>query len=279
MNRRNFILGLGTAATLSGAASVTGATLTDTVTPNADFRVIASQNLEVSKNSDLNEANYENYTNVEPDNFGDTEFNETAGASSPNMSVTDGQSNEDLQLDLATPNNADDSFNNNASSKGPAEGDLPYVNSSDLAGDSNPDAVTGGEGGAAPLEVTNPTGEAQEVTVTYRYGSDVDGSPITEGLVDELFRFYMLDENVNASNGQSGSGDIELISPPSGTAGGNGAVVDSGSTLDAHFTINMDQGIEETLQDAASGEGIAGFSDGTVDDLELLSTVEFGVIE
>jgi len=49
MNRRNLLLGLGTAATLSGAASVTGATFADSVTPTeADFRVIAEANVAVN---------------------------------------------------------------------------------------------------------------------------------------------------------------------------------------------------------------------------------------
>lgn len=49
MNRRNLLLGLGTAATLSGAASVTGATFADSVTPaEADFRVIAEANVAVN---------------------------------------------------------------------------------------------------------------------------------------------------------------------------------------------------------------------------------------
>jgi len=49
MNRRNLLLGLGTAATLSGAASVTGATFTNSVTPaETDFRVIAEANVDVN---------------------------------------------------------------------------------------------------------------------------------------------------------------------------------------------------------------------------------------
>ena len=49
MNRRNFVLGLGTAATLSGAASVTGASLASTTdVSNTDFRVFAQAALEAN---------------------------------------------------------------------------------------------------------------------------------------------------------------------------------------------------------------------------------------
>ena len=46
MQRRNFILGLGAAATLSGAASVTGAAFADSVSASgADFRVITEASI------------------------------------------------------------------------------------------------------------------------------------------------------------------------------------------------------------------------------------------
>ena len=53
MNRRNFILGLGTAATLSGAASVTGASISGTADAGASFQVIAENDLNLQRNSDI----------------------------------------------------------------------------------------------------------------------------------------------------------------------------------------------------------------------------------
>lgn len=83
MNRRNFILGLGTAATLSGAASVTGAALQDTVAPSADFRVIAAETLNVVDNPYLSESSATNYTTTSPQNF---DHNDTSSSSGTNLS-------------------------------------------------------------------------------------------------------------------------------------------------------------------------------------------------
>lgn len=58
MQRRNFILGLGTVATLSGAASVTGASLAEATTADADFRVIVDERFIVAEGD--NTGSYQN---------------------------------------------------------------------------------------------------------------------------------------------------------------------------------------------------------------------------
>lgn len=281
MNRRNFILGLGTAATLSGAASVTGATLSDTVQPGADFRVVATDNLEVRQNANLDAGNspdQENYTTVSPSNI---DFNETAGTGNPNMTVDSG-TNDELDMALATVNDQSAGYNNNETNGG----DLPYANSS----------VTNvpGEGGEAPLEVENPTAEAQEIAVSYNFGNDVGGGSdeVAEETVLGLFEFYMVeaDSSVTASNGESGvdapnnytqiSADDTTLNPQSGgtLTQGNGGVLASGSTKQVHLQINMDSGTQAEIQNAADPAGVGGFDGGATDDVALLNSVEFGVI-
>jgi hypothetical protein len=40
MNRRNFVVGLGTVATISGVASVTAASFNDSVNPSTNFQIV-----------------------------------------------------------------------------------------------------------------------------------------------------------------------------------------------------------------------------------------------
>jgi len=271
MNRRNFILGLGTAATLSGAASVTGAALQDTVTPEADFRVIAEQNLEVRRNEYLDPTgeDSENYTDVDFDNF---DFNGTAGTGNPKMKVDNG-SNDDLQMALATVNK---NVSYNANQSEISDADLPYVNSS----------VTGapGDGGEAPLEINNPTGETKEIGVEFSdFGEDVADGSVNEGLVLQLFTFHMAESSNDAANGASGGDGFVQISPDdksqndSGLSTNEGGNIGPGETRQVHLKINMSDDIQSQLQDAANTTG-GGFSSSATDDLNLLDTVEFGTI-
>ncbi len=114
MNRRNFVLGLGTAATLSGAASVTGAALADTTgVSNTDFRVFAQAALEVSggftgddsiengSNDNIVNASGNNeidYSGIDTTNFEDDFPLATSGGS-----TADG----DLSVELAFSRTAD----------------------------------------------------------------------------------------------------------------------------------------------------------------------------
>jgi hypothetical protein len=251
MNRRNFILGLGTAATLSGAASVTGAALNDTVTPDADFRVIAAEELNLQKNEFINDAGDSNYTDASFSEFTHTDTDSPSAA--PNMTVSD-DTDGDIQMALATFNDADQDYNNNGTSS-----DLPYVN----------DTVGRGpaEGGEAPLQVTNNTGTTQEVGVSYNYGSDV-GTDISQSQVNELFTFHMEDN----------SGSYTQISPAgnSGTNSSNTASITAGETTLVNLEISMTQSIEDSITANASSTNDATFNDPAVDDVDLLDTVEFG---
>jgi hypothetical protein len=272
MNRRNFILGLGTAATLSGAASVTGAALQDTVEPTADFRVISSENLEVSRNSNLTQSTNENFTNADP-----FEYNATAGQPGPNMSV-DGGTNDGLGMQLAVKNEV--RTNNSNSSVLTGSGDQPYV-------DSDAINVPDGQGGEAPLEVFNDTAEAQEIGVNFAtFGADADGDTgdVRQDLVLDLFEFYVVEDAGPAANGESGTdGQWVRISPDdtdenNNLSAGNGAVINSGATKEVHLKLNMNSTIQSAIQNAASADGVGGFNEGATDDVNLLETVEFGVI-
>lgn len=58
MQRRTFVFGLGTIATLSGAASVTGASLAESTTTGTEFRVIVDERFIVASAND--ESEYDN---------------------------------------------------------------------------------------------------------------------------------------------------------------------------------------------------------------------------
>lgn len=108
MNRRNFVLGLGTAATLSGAASVTGAALANTTdVSNTDFRVFAQASLEANGVFDgddgVTNASSTNIVNASGDNEIDysgvdtTNFNNDFPLATAGGSTAD----NDLSVELA----------------------------------------------------------------------------------------------------------------------------------------------------------------------------------
>jgi hypothetical protein len=272
MNRRNFILGLGTAATLSGAASVTGANLQDTVNPEADFRVIAAESLNIERNTFLDESEDANYTTTEPGSF---DHNDTSATAGTNLSVNTG-TDDSLALALATGNDPDEPTNNFT------DGEASYVNDSN-SGQINSTNTSGSTSiptdtdAEAPLQISNETGSDRDVAVTYNgnvgddnggsLGSDAgSGEPVSAAEVETLFQFFVYDDD-----------DLQQISPD-GT--GNDTpysyvTVGAGETKQVHLVLNLTESISNSIQEAASASG-GGFATDAEDDVDLLDTAAFG---
>jgi hypothetical protein len=177
MNRRNFILGVGTAATLSGAASITGATLSNTVSTDfSNFRIVTEAELTVRRNDALTKQNV--LTNNE--NFTNSSVNfTTIGQDSPvdysdfPLLYVDNKTDSNLTIELATSADDDANYNNNLSTGGtePYDGDQAY--------------------GYAPLEIEN-TGETdKDIAVAYEYNDEdvVNSSELSKGQVAEIYEF------------------------------------------------------------------------------------------
>jgi len=262
MNRRNFILGLGTAATLSGAASVTSAAITNTTEPGADFRVISDEALDVRRNTDIVaggevDEDLSGYVNTSTSGGDYTDgqegdLNFSAGSpvydsTGPNLTV-DGEDNGALNVSLVTLNDNSTAANRNSS----LGGNPLYLNGQDPSDGSS---VSNNN----PLEVENLGSSDAEVGVSYTYGTDGTGN---ESLVNTLFTF------VDPTTGS-------VISPTGsdGTHNSNFLTVSSGTVEDVGLVINYSEDIANTLANNFSS-GFGGASD---EDLDLLDTVEFGV--
>lgn len=96
MKRRNFVLGLGTIATASGAVAVTAASFAESVEARADFRVAVERNLTVERG--------EGFETDNPDFESDgIDFENIDAEDLPQVYVND-QENDDLEAELAIAN-------------------------------------------------------------------------------------------------------------------------------------------------------------------------------
>jgi len=263
MNRRNFILGLGTAATLSGAASVTGATISGTADAGASFQVIAENDLNLQRNSGISEAGNGEIQNSTSDNYVNTsvsfvdnegELNSTQGSGlrdvdSPQLTVN-GQEDSNLQIAVATPN------------ENPTG--TPYDSTS---------------GGTAPLEIVNNGGTDKTVSVSYSYGTDVTaGSGSTgngtleEGDVAELFQFSIGGQQISPAPASPASSGDEAAST-------NQATVTAGTSELVDLSINLTSDIQSDIADNASASGDYDFANNAFAAVELLTQVSFGEVD
>lgn len=103
MQRRNFILGLGTVATLSGAASVTGANLADSATADSDFRVIIDDNELAIAEADGAD------TEADPINFTELDTDDDLPQAYVEGEISGEE--ETLEVELATENGESNDFN------------------------------------------------------------------------------------------------------------------------------------------------------------------------
>ena len=263
MNRRNFILGLGTAATLSGAASVTGAALNNQVNPTANFQIVATDELTVERNAALDSnalSNNNNYSDTTVSAFDHANATEDPSIT-PNMTINS-STNGDLGMAFATPNDNGSAFNRNES----FGGTTPYNGT-------NADPENGGAVG--PIQVVNDGGATKDVGVEYILGADYNSGNMTADDVAQLFTFNIggtkisPDATTSTINGSSpGYQNDELNTVP----------VDPGETVIVNFVLNYSDELEAKISSAASGTSGYGFSNNGTSTADLLDEVVFGDI-
>lgn len=251
MNRRNFLIGIGTAATLSGGASVTGAALNNTVSTGfSGFKVVANQQIVVRRNEALTEQNV--LTNNE--NFSSDEINfSKVGQDSPveyadfPQLYVNNKTDGNIILELATGDQTTSQYNTNLSSGGTE----PYNGSESY--------------GYAPLEIENTGSEQKEVAMKYGYGSDVTdpATNLTKGQVAELYRFHI---------------GTTQISPFKNTPDteGNTVTFDPGQARRVNLNIQLFESTAEDIRSAAGSVGSYSFNQDGRARADLLDTAVFG---
>lgn len=230
MNRRNFLLGVGTAATLSGAAAITGAALNNTVSTSfGGFEVRVRQEIEVRRNAVLSEqnilSNNQNFSN-ESINFTRVGQDSPVDYSDFPQLYVNNKTDENLIVEVATGDDTDVPYNNNLSTGGtePYNSSEPY--------------------GYAPLVIENTGSEQKDVAVEFTYGADVTDSntDLSKGQVAELYRFHI---------------DGTRVSPSKSSPDADGSPVTFSAGQERRVDLNI-QLFESTAEDVRSAAGNIG---------------------
>jgi hypothetical protein len=271
MNRRNFILGLGTAATLSGAASVTGASISGTADASANFQVIAENDLNVQRNSGISEAGNGELLNSTSDNYVNTtvgyvgtDANDEEGY----LNTTDGSGYKDVGGPRLTVNGQED-------------GNLRLaLTAPNDASTGSGDPYDSGSGGTAPLEIVNNGATDKTISTEFTYGGGIENNgsgsagddTLDSGDVAELFQFSIGGSQISPDRTDPG------VSGDSGT-NTNQATVTAGTSEVVDFTINYTSDIANDISQAASGSGDYDFANNELAAVNLLNTVTFGEVQ
>jgi len=249
VNRRNFLLGVGTAATLSGAASVAGAALSNSVGVGfGGIQVVATNELVVRRNETLVEENVlqsnSNFTD-DPINF--TKIGQDGPvnyADFPDLFVNNG-TNGNLTIQLATGDDHTSPYNTNLSDGG-AE---PYNGTQ--------------SGGYAPLVIENTGTQTKDVALEYTYGSGVGGT-LSKGQVAELYNFHI---------------DTTQVSPLSNSpdSEGNAVSIGAGQTKPVNLNLNLTEATAQDIQTVAGDAlGPYDFNQASRERADILDTATFG---
>jgi hypothetical protein len=270
VNRRTFLLGFGTATTLSGTASITGATLSGTADAATSFQIITEQSLTVRRNTDtfpvtgeINNDTNDNYVNTT------VEFVETAGqingtmgsgaenVSTPQLTVNDGE-DDALEFGLATPNNASVPDNTNATP-------TPY--NSQIGS------------GIPPFEIQNEGGSQQTIAVEYDFtGTDVtttNGSgTIGNDALEDVDIAQLLTFSIEGN--QISPGTVNPNS--SGDVSGNSYTIPPNTSKPVDFTLNYSDGIENDIDAAKNGGSPYDYETTGFSSLNILNAAFFGTV-
>jgi len=281
MKRRRLLLGLGTVAVGSAAAALTGATLSNTVSPTADFRVSVDSGTEVKAAT----------ANPTYDSRGQGTFNNLNSDS------------DKLSGAFPSPDNHSPADNTTFS---PGDGNIPVegierqVDFSYVLSDTPADVVGFGTNGGvgqmvaanakkndelevamnvdlpdndttfhAPtaIAITNNGSASKDYAISYTYGPDVDVNGVTKADVARLYQFVDVDPTDNAIETQ--------LSPALSTPGTPGSTLTIGPDetflIDIRVNLNFtgDQGTNIRTQ-IADEVGTAG------GELQLLSNITVG---
>ncbi len=249
MNRRNFVVGLGTVATISGVASVTAASFSDEVTPTTNFQI-------VPENAELVVQRLGNYDTVtENDYFANSSIdfaNETSNVSTDVVAYLNDTENGNLGAELALNNTNTTTFDQ-YHSKNASGTDNSYSDSDGF------------------FEIANLGETAEDVSITLNYSDvvvadgDAGEDDITESDVANLFQFMDNDGNLI-------SPDPDGESPDAATPA-NEVTVSSSEVENIGLDINLDADIKDKIQQEA---GSSPFEE-TADTVKLLESIDVGV--
>jgi len=246
MNRRNLLLGLGTAATLSGAASVTGATFTNSVTPaETDFRVIAEANVDVNGvyNSDTG-ADFVSTGNTTND--GGVNFTQIDSSNTDQLPAAHAQgstASDDLTATLAFKTDTPDSENFS-----------PFLEI-DNTGDTDVENIG--------IYFDDGSGSNGFGTDTSAEGGDVQTSNVVQAIE---FR-------AGAGGDKISTDDVSAGNSPGDQVVANTVTVTAGGSQDVALDITPGELNESNIGSAA---GDADPFNGGVDDIDLVDSISIG---
>lgn len=271
VKRRNFLLGLGTAATLSGAASITGAAISGTADAAASFQIIAEQSLTVRRNTatfavtgEINNDTDDNYVNATVE-YVETEgqINGTMGSgaenvSTPQLTINDAE-DDALEFGLAAPNNASVPDNTNVTP-------TPY--NSEIGS------------GIPPLEIQNEGGSQQTISVNYDFsgtdvtttgGSGAIGNDVLEDVdIAQLLTFSIEGDQISPGTANPNS---------SGDVSGNSYTISPNTSKLVDFTLNYSDGIENDIDAAKNGGTAYDYETTGFASLNILNAAIFGIVD
>lgn len=248
--RRTVVLGMGAMAMGSGAA-LSQAALGDSVAPGADFRIIAAGDLRVRRGAAFEEPE-EAYVVESSIGF------ETLDASNLPMAFANEEENGALSIELARRNSSD-SFTFT---------DLVEIenvgSTTESVGINFDDGTTDGY---------FPDGTESWFTADYTE----DSEQITKRDIQEIFRFVVRQEELDALDQTAHSGDEQISPDPA-----------SGGDEDPDFFVELGpaESIQIDLVTTLDGDQVSIFAgeanvgdpfDGSHDDFQLLESVNVGI--
>jgi len=262
MNRRNFVVGLGTVATISGVASVTAASFADSIEAGANFQAIVDEEVTLRIGDGVPD---DGDFSVDGNGFTDTDLTDDSGhegLTADDFDSGDGGAlahfadrdsepiNDEIEIGVAVLNDDEE-----------VDGDA----------DNNYEEF---------LEIDNEGASEQEIGIRYIYGDDVDN----EGLSDE----------VQGDDGESGDVDpddvVELftfvtddggdqISPDDGDVEEPNSFTAEPGEHQINLEISLDDDLAGRLADAADVDDGIFDDDGVNENLDLLDAIEVGVLD
>lgn len=230
MNRRNFVVGLGTVATISGVASVTAAAFQSDVSPSTNFQIVPENaNLVVRRlQSEVNYSNLANNASWKQNPINDF-GNVTSNESSDVVAHVNDSTNGALGAQLA--------FNN--------------TNGTDYKDYEYDDTASGSKFGF--FEIAN-LGETDE-TVGITFGYDPDNVSETVAAGDPEILEESEVANMFSFKAESLSDPNNEISPSQSAPGepANSVTITAGDIEIIGLTINITTDVYDAIQEAAGG--------------------------
>jgi len=251
MNRRNFVVGLGTVATISGVASVTAASFADSVEAGGNFQVIVDEELTVEAGEQ-----------VPDDNSGD---------GWTGIDLTDDDEHEDLTAD-----NFDDDDDGTLAHFADSEATNEDLDIG-LAVLNNEDEVPENRTYEEFLNIQNDGATDQEVGIQYVFGDDVDTTELDDDVQDNTDDGDIAVDTVTDLFTFETTEDDEQLSP-SGSDNEPGEVTVDPGENQVDLIIDLDGNSEEIAEAADVEDGIFD-DDGVNEAVDLLNSIVVGLIE